>query len=129
MVMYAILTVVMTHTDNADLIHWPAIIRHAGDVELLYISDQAAWRQDADLHDFVYDAADCLIDSSGKIYTLTTRANNQVLPQASGKVMPLTEILGYIKAHAAQKGSCCVAKLYAPGIVEAFKIVAAMDEF
>jgi hypothetical protein len=37
--------------------------------------------------------------------------------------MKLTELLGMVKAHAAQSGSCCVAKLYAPTITEAFKIV------
>jgi hypothetical protein len=42
--------------------------------------------------------------------------------------MALLEILGLIKAHAAQKGSCCAAKLYAPTIREAFKIVESLDE-
>jgi hypothetical protein len=42
--------------------------------------------------------------------------------------MELQEILGLIKAHAAQKGSCCVAKLYAPTIVDAFKMVESLDE-
>ena len=107
---------------------WPCIIKHSDDAELVYIHDQAEWNNDADLHYFEYDESDYLVDSLGKIYKLTTRVNKYVIPQHCGASMTLQEILGLIKAHAAVKGSCCVAKLYAPTIIEALKIVASLNE-
>jgi hypothetical protein len=109
-------------------VNWPGIIKHSNDAELIYVSDQSGWDNDADIHYFEYDESDCLIDSSGKIYTLTKRSNNHVKPEASGDSMSLDKILGLVKAHAAQKNSCCVAKLYAPTISDAFKIIESLNE-
>jgi hypothetical protein len=109
-------------------VNWPGIIKHSDDAELIYVSDQTEWDNDADLYYSKYDESDYLIDSSGNIFTLTTKENNYVNPEPDGNSMALYEILGLIKAHAAQKGSCCVAKLYAPTIIEAFKIVESLDE-
>ena len=108
--------------------NWPAIIKRYDDAELIYVSDQSEWDNDADLHYVEYDESDCLIDSSGDIYVLAKRNNDTVRPQANGNSMSLNEILVLVKAHAAQKGSCCVSKLYAPTIDEAFKIVESLSE-
>ena len=105
------------------MINWPAIIKHSGDAELVYINDQSEWALDADLHLSNYDETDCLIDSSGYIFILTHKEQNYVIPKANGHTMALNEILGLIKAHVAQNGSCCVAKLYAPTISDAYKIL------
>lgn len=113
---------------NNQSLHWPGIIKHSGDAELTYVNSQAEWDNDADLHSFEYEESDCLIDSSGNIFNLAKPETDSVKLRPSGKSMMLDEILGLIKAHAAQKGSCCVAKLYAPTIDEAFKIVASLDE-
>ena len=110
------------------MVNWPGIIKHLGDAELVYISNQAEWDNDKDLHCFEYDETDILIDSSGNTFTLNVLRNKRVIPEHLGDVMKLKDILGLIKAHAAQKGSCCVAKLYAPSIVEAFKIVESLNE-
>jgi len=110
------------------VVNWPAIIKHSGDAELIYIRDETEWNNDADLHSAVYDEADYLIDSSGNLFTLITRKNNHVHPEPTGNSIALHDLLGHIKAHAAQQGSCCVAKLYAPTISEAFKIVESLNE-
>lgn len=110
------------------MICWPSIVKQSDDAELVYISNQAEWDKDTDLHDFEYDKSDFLIDSMGKVFDLTARENGYVKPEPSGDAMTLPEVLGLIKAHAAQKGSCCVAKLYAPTMEEAFKIVASLEE-
>lgn len=110
------------------MITWPAILKHSDDDELIYISSQSAWNNDADLHTVDYNEADFLIDLSGKMFRLTSKENQRVVPEDSGDKMELEQVLGLVKAHAAQKGSCCVAKLYAPSIAEAFKIVASLDE-
>lgn len=110
------------------VVNWPGIIKHSGDAELIYVSGQAEWDSDADLHASEYDESDYLVDASGKLFSLTARENNHVEPRPSGESIALQEILGLIKAHAAQKGSCCVAKLYAPTIADAFKIIESLDE-
>lgn len=113
--------------DN-QLLNWPGIIKHSGDAELTYVSGQTEWDNDADLHYFEFDESDCLIDSTGNLFNLTKREDKYVTPEPSGRSMPLDEILALIKAHAAQKGSCCVAKIYAPTIDEAFRIVESLEE-
>lgn len=108
--------------------NWPCIIKHSDDADLVYVGDQSEWDNDADLHYFECDESYFLIDASGDIYTLNKPGNKYVEPKASGNSMSLVEILGLVKAHAAQKGSCCVAKLYAPTIIDAFKIVESLNE-
>ena len=108
--------------------NYPCIIKHSDDAELIYVGDQSELDNNADIHCFDYDESDCLIDSSGDIYYLTRPSNKYVKPEANGGSMSLVEILGLVKAHAAQKGSCCVAKLYAPTISDAFKIVESLNE-
>ena len=95
-------------------IHWPCIIKHANDPELTYLD------KEQDLADVEPDESDILIDTSGKVYI---PKKNEWVTGASPETVNLTEVLGLVKAHAAQSGSCCVAKLYAPTISEAFKIV------
>ena len=109
------------------MINWPAIIKYADDAELIYVADRAVWDCDPDLHLFEYDDSDYLIDSSGNTFSLTTRVNQLIMPEPRDETIALLDILGLIKAHAALKGSCCVAKLYAPTIAEAFKIVASLE--
>lgn len=108
--------------------NWPGIIKHSGDAELIYVGDQTEWDNDAYLHYTSYDESDYLVDSSGNIFTLTKIESNHVNPKPDGRSMKLHEILDLVKAHAAQKGSCCVAKLYAPTIIEAIKLVESLDE-
>jgi hypothetical protein len=110
------------------MVNWPAIIKHAGDAELVYISDQSQWESDSELQQADYDESDLLIDSQGHTFNLVMRENQPVQLQPRAQSISLVEILGLVKAHAAQKGSCCVAKLYAPTIKDALVIVASLDE-
>ena len=108
--------------------NWPGIIKHSDDAELVYVTDQDQWDNDVDLHYFEYDETDRLIDSSGQIYSLINRQDRLISPEPNNQSLSLEEILGLVKAHAAQVGSCCVAKLYAPTIDDAFKIVELLEE-
>jgi hypothetical protein len=110
------------------VIIWPVVIKHADDAELSYISDQQQWESDTGLHETDYDDADCLIDSSARVFSLTKKQNNIVVPEPRGESISLYDFLGLVKAHAAQKGSCCVAKLYAPTMTEAFKIIESLED-
>ena len=110
------------------MINWPAIIKHSNDPELMFVSSQTEWENDVDIQCFEYEAEDYLVDSYGKIYTLNGKVNSCINPEPSGDSKSLKEILGLVKDHAAQQGSCCVAKLYAPSITEAFKIIESLYE-
>ena len=110
------------------MVNWPAVIKHSDDPELIFVSSKTEWENDVDLHYFEYEETDYLIDSSGKIYTLNEKESFYISPEPNGDSKSLKEILGLVKAHAAQQGSCCVAKLYAPSIIEAFKIVESLNE-
>ena len=110
------------------MVKWPGVIKHSNDPELIYVQDQSAWEGDVELHSIEYEESDRLIDSSGCLFMLTDKDNGFVCPKPNGESMALRDILGLVKAHAAQKGSCCVAKLYAPTIAEAFKIIASLEE-
>ena len=110
------------------MLNWPCIIKHSDDPELVYVRSQSDWDGDADLHAFEYADSDFLVDSSGNVYTLTLRRDGHARPEPTGRAMRLAEILGLVKAHAAHKGSCCVAKLYAPTITAAFGIVESMED-
>ena len=105
------------------MINWPAFIKYAEDDELAYIAGEEQWLQDTALHDFDYTPDDCLIDSDGQVFSLQFFSEGKVMPQATGDVKSLEFVLGLIKAHAAEKGSCCVAKLYAPSYAEALVIL------
>ena len=107
---------------------WPAVIKVSDDAELIYIASESAWHEDTDLHDFAYEEHDRLIDAAGNLFTLNQRRQGRVHPRPTGRSLALQEVLGLVKAHAALKGSCCVAKLYAPTIEEAFRIVASLGD-
>ena len=104
-------------------INWPAVIKHENDPELTYLQSDRDWQhyleQEADLSDSV-------VDSSGRIFRLTT--DSDATGNTEKGIMDLHDFLGLVKAHAAHKGSCCVAKLYAPDYAEAFKIIASLED-
>jgi hypothetical protein len=107
-----------------DRINWPAIIRHGEDPELTYIPDQSAWLEFT-AHDNAGED-DAVIDSAGHQYRIMTGGSDWRLQ--APETVTLNELLGLVKAHAAARGSCCVAKLYAPTIQEAIKIVASLED-
>ena len=109
--------------DDNESIRWPAVIRHGDDPELSYIPDRSAWQEFLN-DDLSMD--DSLIDSAGHHYSIDSSGDDPRL-EAVGSVT-LSELLGLVKAHAAHRGSCCVAKLYAPTIAEAMKIVASLED-
>ncbi|MDH5648980.1 MAG: DUF4144 domain-containing protein [Gammaproteobacteria bacterium] len=110
------------------MIHWPAVIHHTDDVELTYVHDQVQWQSDADLHAASYEESDCLIDADGHVFGLTKKKDGFIEPEPKGDTMSLEQVLGLVKAHTAQTGACCVAKLYAPTIKDALEMLRAITE-
>jgi hypothetical protein len=104
-------------------IAWPALLRLTGEAELLVVRDQAQWEADPHLHAAHYLPTDALMDAEGKIYSLQREAHGRVALQATGRIATLAEVIADVQAHAAQAGSCCVAKFSAATIHEAIAAV------
>jgi site-specific recombinase len=98
---------------------WPAILHFDGQPELAYIGSLAEWQAAVDLQHHVYHAKDRLIDAEGTVYHLTQRAQNRVLPQATGQHLALDEVVELVRMHLAREGRACIAKFYAPSIAAA----------
>jgi hypothetical protein len=109
-------------------VRWPAIIVHAGDPELVLVDDQSVWDACEEMHAGHYQPDDCLVDVGGQVFRLVGAAGQGIELQASGETLPLVEVLGLVKAHAAHTGSCCVAKLYAATIADAFHMLASLGD-
>ena len=107
---------------------WPAIIKHQDEDELIYIHDQWEWNDIVSSAEYDFDDTDQLIDSNGNTFSITSPEHNSVDLRKSPETLHLETILGLVKAHASQAGSCCVAKLYAPSIKDAFTIVKSLND-
>ncbi|MGD2116814.1 MAG: DUF4144 family protein [Chromatiales bacterium] len=106
-----------------NFIHWPAIVHYDNEAELAYVSGWRQWLDDADLSQFDYHSNDELIDSLGLVYALHLSKTSRVTPTATGVRKSLSDVLGLVKAHLAEQGSCCVAKLSTGSIAEALELV------
>lgn len=107
---------------------WPALIRIEGDPELVFVRDRSAWLGESGPLAASLGDNDRLIDSNGQLFRPEPGTGGEIGLQPLGQAMSLPEILGLVKAHAAMAGSCCVAKLWAPTIRDAFQIVESFDD-
>ncbi|MFA6179709.1 MAG: DUF4144 family protein [Candidatus Methylopumilus sp.] len=110
------------------MIHWPAIIQLTGEAELTYIENQSLWDRDMHLQAINYEASDRLIDSYGVAYALSRKADGKVIPERSETIVALDTVIQLIRAHAAQIGLCCIAKISAGSFQEAISLVSSMDD-
>ena len=102
---------------------WPVLIHYANDPELDLITSQEEWNKREDIRLTGLQPEDKIIESNGQVFKLPIDENAAKVPLFSGDQVKLEELLGLIKAHMSESGACCVAKLYAPDYVEAFKII------
>lgn len=107
----------------AQIIRWPAILQFAGSAELCLIRNAAEWTTDARSHGAHHHPDDRLIDVEGRSYSLQQRDSEGIAPLPDGRTLTLQEILPLIRHHAAEDGACCVAKLSAESIAEAFRLL------
>ena len=114
--------------DKDNSIIWPAVLKCSGDDELIYIASEEKWHKEEELHLASYNETDVLIDSSGAVFSLLSKQGKHIKPEFRDERMSLEDVLELVKAHAAQQASCCVAKLFAPTIHEAFTIVELFGE-
>ena len=109
------------------MISWPAILHYPGQDELEYIASANAWENDQQLHTLSFQTAGRLIDSHGRVFNLP---DMEYQPGGSGfaaspsqEAATLAEVIELVRAHAAQSASCCIAKISAPSIAAAIRLV------
>jgi hypothetical protein len=109
------------------MIHWPAVISFEGDDELCYIDSELAWRQDAESLLYHHSGNDQLIDSSGCIYKLERRHDEQIVTVGSGERIGLTDFIKRVRIHASCSHRCCIEKINFRSIAEGIRLVDSMN--
>lgn len=104
-------------------IHWPAIVHYENDPELEYLENSAAWNQTIATSTNAFETNDSLIDSEGQLFSCQQLAQAKDGTTEPSETLPLKSVLGLVKAHLADCGSCCVAKTYAPTIKDAIRML------
>ncbi|MDN3652301.1 DUF4144 family protein [Thalassotalea ponticola] len=109
------------------MINWPAIIKHDGEDELIYIANREQWLNDEEMLLYFFTDADVLIDSLGQVFSLPEVQSNidsaNVLAVAT-----VDQIMELVRAHAALLAHCCVAKIGADNTEQAIELVKSMSE-
>lgn len=104
------------------MIQWPAIIKHDGEDELIYISSELSWQNDEEMLLYIFTDRDVLIDSSGQVFSLSDIQEHfnasPVLANAT-----LDNIIELIQAHAAISATCCIEKIQTKTIGQAIELV------
>jgi len=97
---------------------WPAIIKYEAGDEVIYISDEDEWNNDALLSGFSYGDGDTLIDASGAIYDLPyDTTTKKTLIKDSSRKMELAEFSEVVQSHLKAVGQTAVApKTFTEGL-------------
>lgn len=97
---------------------WPAIIKYEAGDEVIYISDEDEWNNDALLSGFSYGDGDTLIDANGAVYDLPyDTATKKTLIKDSSRKVELAEFSEIVQSHLKAVGQTAVApKSFAEGL-------------
>lgn len=104
------------------MIHWPAVIKLSGEDELIFLPDLESLHTNAHLKDIRFKHDDHLYDSHGREFLVDQ--SNLDDPAPTGRYLSLEESIQLVRLHAAQDGACCIAKLNAHSIADAFALLA-----
>lgn len=110
------------------MINWPGVLKHADDPELDYFENLGEFANSSANNLSVGDERAHFIDSQGQVYDLRQTESGAIRLEDTGERRTLEQVLGLVKAHAAQAEYCCVAKLWAPTIRDAISIVRSVSE-
>jgi hypothetical protein len=108
------------------LIDWPAIIHVDGDDELVLVGSAQEWSSHDGWSAVEYSADDFLFDSGGQVYRLDCSSNGFAQPEATGRVVSISEFIALVKRHAALSSACCIEKIAFRNIEEGMAIVASL---
>ncbi|WP_068547264.1 DUF4144 family protein [Thalassotalea crassostreae] len=104
------------------MIQWPAIIKHDGEDELIYIHSKKHWLEDEEMLLYIFSERDVLIDATGKVFPLKELQqdieHSNYLVEAS-----LDNIVELIQHHASIVGNCCSSKIQTENILAAIEMV------
>ncbi|MCG9738002.1 DUF4144 domain-containing protein [Shewanella insulae] len=101
-------------------IHWPLLLKVANDKQLMLLDSQEDWLAE---RDHLEDEALTLIDSQGISYHCQ---GGFIL--ASGKQIPLSEVVLWVSDYACQNGHFCSAKIGADSLAQLFEMVRYLEE-
>ena len=108
------------------MIYWPAVIKHDGEDELIYISSATVWHNDEEMLLYVFTERDVLIDSHGQVFSLT---DIQTCPESAIALATATidNINELVRAHAVICGECCVEKIHCQTLSQAMKFIESLS--
>jgi hypothetical protein len=108
------------------MINWPAIIKHDGEDELIYISSATVWHDDEEMLLYVFTERDVLIDSIGQVFSLTAiqTSPDSAIALATATVDNISEL---VRAHAVVCGECCIEKIHCQTIPQAMAIIESLN--
>lgn len=102
-------------TETQANIAWPAMLHYAGQDELAYLADMAAWGRFTSQSHAPFHRGDRVIDSEGRLYRPVAHGDHVSL-ESLGDRIGLQEAIALIRRHQAAAGQCCVAKFGASSI-------------
>ncbi|WNC72054.1 DUF4144 family protein [Thalassotalea psychrophila] len=104
------------------MITWPALIKHDGEDELIYISSLIEWQNDEEMLLYIFTDRDVLIDSAGKVFSLSVLQadinSNDYLAVAS-----VDNMVELVRDHAAIARQCCIEKINCQTTRQAVELV------
>ncbi|WP_371187862.1 DUF4144 family protein [Thalassotalea maritima] len=109
------------------MIAWPAVVKHDGEDELIYIVSEQDWLNDEEMLLYVFSDRDVLIDSHGHVFSLPAVQQNMASTEVLGTAT-LENMIELAQLHAAVNQQCCVGKIGAGNIAEVMQIIASMQD-
>jgi hypothetical protein len=110
------------------MIAWPAVIKYEGDDELTYIDCENDWMRDARSYLYNHNGDNCLIDSNGEIFTLSTSGSGNIDLTTSGNRVSLDDFTRLVRTHASTVNRCCIEKISFRNIADGVKLIDSMNE-
>lgn len=109
------------------MISWPAVIKHDGEDELIYIDSLEVWQNDEEMLLYLFSERDVLIDSQGKVFSLPDVQQHlddaDILGQGT-----LENMLELARNHAALTGTCCVTKIHAKSYKDVMLLIKSLTD-
>ncbi|WP_371374823.1 DUF4144 family protein [Thalassotalea aquiviva] len=104
------------------MIHFPALVRHDNEDELIYIDSLQDWQNDEEMLLYIFTERDVLIDSTGQVFLLPDVQENltTATPIANATVENITEL---VQAHVHILGHCCSEKIRFNTVSEAIAAI------
>jgi len=100
------------------MIHWPCILKLAGDDELIYLPTKYDFISEC--NELILSDDDYVFDSSGLSYSIKLVLNGLVLVKVD-RVLVVEEVTDLIRANEFKKAELCLTKIHFSTISDAIK--------